>query len=132
VALCMVAGLMSCIEDQKQQVARCELDAKRTYPEKTFSGPSPSYDMAHFIQLCMRGAGPISGVTIFRLTAATHVTGRSPLTRTSVVPRLYLAEQHIRAQPTNLSTVAATQQQSDLKSRVSVHKNIAELSHSRS
>jgi len=44
VALCMVAGLMSCIEDQKQQVARCELDAKRTYPEKTFSDPSPSYD----------------------------------------------------------------------------------------
>jgi hypothetical protein len=132
VALCMVAGLMSCIEDQKQQVARCELDAKRTYPEKTFSGPSPSYDMAHFIQLCMRGAGYDFRCDYFSLSGSYACYGSKPIDTDLSGATTYLAEQHIRAQPTNLSTVAATQQQSDLKSRVSVHKNIAELSHSRS
>jgi hypothetical protein len=57
VGVLLAFALSSCIADPKQQVAKCELDAKRFYPEKTLYGPSPSIDMAHSIQLCMRAAG---------------------------------------------------------------------------
>jgi hypothetical protein len=64
--------LCGCIADQKKQVATCEIDAKRTYPDKTLRGPSPCIEMADFIQACMRTAGydftcgpddmPLSGI----------------------------------------------------------------------
>jgi hypothetical protein len=64
--------LSGCIADQKKQVAACEIDAKRTYPDKTLRGTSPSVEMADFIQACMRTAGydftcgrddmPLSGI----------------------------------------------------------------------
>jgi hypothetical protein len=56
-AFALAILLCGCIADQKKQVAACEIDAKRTYPDKTLHGTSPSIDMANFIQACMRMAG---------------------------------------------------------------------------
>jgi hypothetical protein len=49
--------LCGCIADQKKQVATCEIDAKRAFPDKTWRGVSASPDMANFIQACMGVAG---------------------------------------------------------------------------
>ena len=57
-AFTLAVLLCGCIADLKKQVAACEVDAKRTYPDKTLRGTtSPSTDMGHFIQACMRVAG---------------------------------------------------------------------------
>ena len=76
--------LCGCIADQKKQVAACEMDAKRTYPDKTLHGTPPSIDMADFIQACMRWPGTIlrAGQTICRLAAAIPATGRRSKLRT--------------------------------------------------
>jgi hypothetical protein len=53
----LALSLCGCIADQKKQVAGCEIDAKRAYPDKSSRGASPSTHMADVIQACMRVAG---------------------------------------------------------------------------
>jgi hypothetical protein len=57
VGLLLAFALSGRNSDPKQPMTKCELDAERTYPEKTLGRPSPSIEMAHLIQLCMQSAG---------------------------------------------------------------------------
>lgn len=48
----VAVALSGCFEDQKQQLAKCELGAKHEYPTET-----PYWDWKRYIELCMRAAG---------------------------------------------------------------------------
>ena len=50
----IVLALTGCFEEQKRQVAKCELDPTARYPGKTLG---ISNDIGGYIQLCMRAAG---------------------------------------------------------------------------
>jgi hypothetical protein len=70
--------LPGCITDPKQPTAKCALDAKRTYPEKTLFGASPSIEMAHSSNFVCVRLDTISGaVTISRLAVAMRVACRA-------------------------------------------------------
>src|SRR5271166_3141192 len=50
-----------CLEDNRRQIALCELDADRAHPGKTLNLMSNDFDAAvgRDVQLCMRAAGYI-------------------------------------------------------------------------
>lgn len=50
----LVLPLSGCFQEQKQQVATCEFDARRTYPNLRLE---TSNDVGEFIKLCMKAAG---------------------------------------------------------------------------
>jgi hypothetical protein len=56
ILLLLTAG---CLEDNRRQLAQCELDASRAHPGKSLNLMSDNYDHAvgDDVQLCMRAAG---------------------------------------------------------------------------
>jgi len=57
IATVLAVTLNGCLSDQKQQIAKCELEALKFYPDSDHPYYSHDFERSHYVSKCMAAAG---------------------------------------------------------------------------